>query len=430
MGSLLLVAAICTLPFEERHAAWADCVAQPVADQPYTRYLTLSAIPLGQRPLWSQAMKFAVPSASKELILDHQIPYRVEGTNLYRINLKRLGWSGKDWDKVIEKYPYSDQKYPLIVRADWLVYQLADTRDSDAYYRLLYGGASIPKTDADFLKFWGVDAAQQRGQQFGWVETKSQVSKQDVRYVERFNARGMALWRTKDVFKVERQTDPLENLDGNFKHDGRELIAQVPKLSLETGKRGALQVYMLANGQGGTVNEAPVRLVEDYGRTLGQSAIVNNSSCVTCHIRGMNFPTENGLKALITAGVELKTYDYDKQEAIEAFHLSDSAKELKRNCEDYETAVEACNGLSGPQNAQCYKFCLSDYLADIDLERAAAEAYTTPEELKLALSYASEKYAVLGNRLSGLVHGRTVPRNQWEQDYYSVQVYMQKWATK
>jgi hypothetical protein len=430
MGSLLIIAALCTMPLSEADAAWADRRAQPLQDQPYTYYLTTSALPEATRETWVNAAKFAVPSASRALVLDHQIPYHVPGTNLYRINLQSLQWGAKDWDKVLEKYPYSQFKHPLIVRMDWLVYVLADTRDFDAYYRLLYGGNSIPKSDSDFLKFWGVDPAQQTGQQFGWVETRSQVAKQESRYIERFNARGASLWRTKDVFKVERKSDPLERLFGDFKHDGRELIALVPKLSLSAGVRGGLQVYALANGDGKVVNEAPVRLVEDYQRTLGQAAIINNASCVTCHQGGMQSPTENGLKSLIVAGVELKTYDKAKQEAIEAFHLTDVGKQLARDSEDYAAAVNGCNGLTAPQNAINYKVALDDYIEPLTLERAAHEAYCTPEELRLSIAWASENYVVVGNRLAGLAHDRTVPRQTWEEDFKQVAVYIQTWKTK
>jgi hypothetical protein len=141
-------------------------------------------------------------------------------------------------------------------------------------------------------------------------------------------------------------------------------------------------------------------------------------------------PTENGLRSLIALGVELKTYDYQKQEAIEAFHLSDTAKELERNCQDYEDAVKSCNGLSGPENAKAYKWCLEDYVGELDLERAAQEAYCSKEDLTNAIAYASDKYIVVGNRLAGLVHGRTVPRAQWEGDYRSVRVYLDTWNSK
>jgi hypothetical protein len=430
MGSLLIIAALCTMPLSERQAAHADYIAQPIADQPYTRYLSLSAVPEATRETWANAMKFAVPSASRALVLDHQIPYQLPGTNLYRINLQRLNWKGADWDKVLERYPYSDKKYPLVIRGDWLVYVLADTRDFDAYYRLLYGGASIPKNVNQFLNFWKVDAAQQSGQRFGWAETKSQVAKQESRFIERFNAGGNSLWITKDVFKIDRNTDPLEHLEGDLKHDGREAIAVIPKVSLEHRTSGGLQVYGLFNAQDKVVNEAPVRLVEDYGRTAGQTAIINNSSCVTCHTRGMNPPSENGLQSLITSGVELNAYYKDKQEQIEAFHLSDVGKKLERDCEDYELAVKACNGLTGPQNAIGYKVAIEDYLADLTLERAACELYTTPETLRNALAYASSNYIDIGARLSGLAHGRTVPRHTFEPEALKLAVYLETWREK
>lgn len=426
----LLLAAVCTLPIPqaEYNAAHADWSAQPTEEQPYVRYLTLGATPEQYLPTWEAALKFQVPSASRAINLDHQVPQRLGKLPIYRINLRSLQWDYNDWLEVLKKYPYSKTVNPLIIRGDWLVYALADTRDFDAYYRLLYGGKNIPKTDDDFLKFWGVNVKEQLGQSFGWVETKSQVAKQNSRFIEHFNGRGYSVWRTKDVFKVEKESDPLEELEGNFKHNGREFIAQFPKVGY--GIRGAAQAYGLANGDGKVVNEAPVRLVEDYKRTLSQTAIVNNSSCTTCHEHGMNLPGENGLKAIIKAGVELKTYDKDKQELIEAFHLGDVGKQLGRNNEDYQAFVKACNGLTGPENAEAYRWCLSDYVDEVDMLRASYELYTTEEEFQHALAYASDKGIKVGARLAGLAHGRQVPRPTFEQEYYNAQQYLEAWNAK
>ncbi len=393
---------------------------------PNVRYLSFQGARRDHIRDWDTTVKFAVVSASKTELIDHHIPQRLKDTLIYRIHLDRLQWDVKQWLKVLEKYPYGNNN-PLIVNGPWLVNEISDPRDSDALYRLLYG-EQIPKTDDDFLKFWGVDPGQQTGQHFGWAETHSQVAKQSSRFLERFNARGLSLWRTKDTFAVNAESDPLEHLDGNLKHDGRELIAQFMKTSLARGARGAAQAYLLANAEGKVVQEAPVRLVEDYKRTFGQSAIINNASCISCHEQGMQMPSENGLAAYLRAGVRLYAYDQGKQEEIESFHLTDVVRQLERDNENYAIFVKCCNGLTPADNAIAYRKSLQRYINDLELSDAARELYIDSEELRLALGWAGANSIEIGSRLAGLAHGRTIPRDQFESDFLKAQAMVQTWA--
>lgn len=403
-------------------------------NDPDLRYLTLSPVPSKKQAPWGKMLAFSVPNASREPLIDHQIPGLVApGSNLYRIDLHALGWSLEDWNKVMEKYPYEvydAHAPPLVVRGDWLCYVLADTRDNDAYYRFIYGGANIPKTDQDFLNFWHVDPKQQVGQSFGWVENNSQVAKQGTRFVEHFNAGGQSLWRTKDINHVTLKTDPLEFLDGKFKHDGRELIAQIPKVSVASRMRGVSQVYALANGEGKIVNEAPVRLVQDFKQTLGQPAIVNVASCVSCHTTGMNYPTSNGAEDSIKAGIQLYAYSKNKQQEVELFHLTDSANRLRRNNEDYSNFVFATNGLHPVKNAILYRQALQDYRNDLTLDRAAGELYTDAETLTNALGYAASGGVLVGVRASSLAHGGHISRDAFEESYVKLKYVLGVWQNK
>lgn len=396
------------------------------------RYLTIGSVPNKLLDKWASVIKYQVPSASRAYLIDRQVPRNIPGTRVFSINLASLQWGLEDWNKVLERYPYdyNDPKIPLLmIRGDWLVHELADTRDSRAYYLLLYGEKAIPKTDTEFLTFWGVDANQQLGQSFGWVEVKSQVSLQETRFIEHFNGRAQSIWRTKDMFKVTLKSDPLETLNGDFKHDGRELIAQVAKISLKKKLRGCSQVYMLANGDGKAVNEAPVRLVEDHKRTLGQTAIVNNASCVVCHEKGMNLPSSNGFINSVEAGDQIYAYSQGKQEEIEEFHATDSGSRLLRNNEDFARFIAACNNLKPEVNARNYKDMLDDYRANLDLERAAGELYILPETLRQSLIYASKNKLAIGSRLVGLTRGETIRRTVWEELYLDVKKIVAKYQT-
>lgn len=394
---------------------------------PAIRYLSFEGVSNGHLLEWDRTVKFSVVSASRSELIDRHIPERLRNTKVYRINLTELAWDPAQWLKVLEKYPYSSSKNPLVVNGPWLVTELADLRDSDALYRLLYGRESF-KTADEFIKFWAVAEDQQVGQRFGWVETKSRVSKQGTRFIERWNARGLSLWGTKDVNSVTAETDPLEHLDGNFRHDGREFIVQFMKTSMSRMARGSAQAYLLTNGEGTVVQEAPVRLVEDYTRTFNQAAIVNTASCVSCHDQGMQLPSENGLGAYLRAGVKLIAYSRGKQGEIESFHLTDVVRQLERDNENYAIYVKCVNGLTPLENATAYRNSLNRYREELDLEGAARELYTTPEEFRLALGYAASANIEIGGRLAGLAHGRTIPRDTWEQDYQRAEIMLKTWS--
>lgn len=432
MLSLALATLLLGASAADNNAAQADWAAH--GNDASLRYLSLSAVPTKKQKPWSQMQAYSIPSASREPLLDHQLPQPIRpGSSIYRIDLHALGWAVEDWNAVTAKYPYAvvDPKNPpLVVRGDWLCFLLADTRDSDAYYRFLYGGKNIPKTDAELLKFWHVDPGQQVGQSFGWVETRSQVAKQETRFIEHFNAGGQSLWRTKDLNRISAKADPLEFLNGEFKHDGREIIVQVPAVSVATKMRGCKQVYALANGEGKIVNEAPVRLVQDFKQTLGQPAIVNNASCVVCHTTGMNYPTANGAEEALKSGLQLYAYSKGKQEEVELFHLTDSAKRLNRNNEDYANYIFACNGLHPVKNASLYRQALADYKTDLTLQRAATELYCTPEDLTNALGYAATGGVLLGVRPASLAHGGTCPRDSFEDFYNQLRAVVEVWLNK
>lgn len=427
MIPLLLTIAALTSPHADLVNAHRAGYAQ---GSPHVRYLSLEAVPEAEHVNWHNALMFSVSSASRDVTLAEHLPRRLAGTMTYYIDLAALKWDGNDWLKVLERYPYSTDKNPLVVRGDWLLAEIGDPRNSQALYLLLYGAKNTPKTDSDFLKFWGVNEQDKGVSRFGWVETNSQVNLQRTRFVERWVGRdGFSVWRTMDAFFVEDGRDPLETLDGTFAHDGRELIAQFPKVLGKATQQidGAAQAYLLANGQGAIAQEAPVALVEDYNQTLGQRGIVNHSSCVVCHDAGMKFPTENGLVAYVAAGVDLKVYDLRRKADIEAFHFRDVARHLRRDNENYAEFVRACNGLSTVDNAKNYKHVLNLYLNALTLADAARELYCTPDDLRLAIGYAADNQIEIKSRLAGLAHGRSITRKQWEDDYLRAKAMVDVW---
>jgi hypothetical protein len=413
------------LPAEVSQAS-VDRARLPASEAGYVIYFSTSHLEGEQRAKCEAAMAFTVASASRQQIVERCTPERI-GDTLYRLDLRDAGWDWRQWFHVAKGYPYYGGK-AYVYRADWLVVQLGDTTQSDAYYRLLYGRDKVDL--ADFLKVWGVnnDATYHFG-----VVTQSKhplgPAVAGVRLVENrpTNTRGSA-WGTRDSAVIDGKSDPLQHLDNSFKHDASEWLVAMPKQSLTTGERGALMAYFLADGKGNRQEEAPPAIVTDHLGFRGQHAIRNVGSCVGCHATGYLPPGVSELRSYIAKGVDVYATPKALQEQIERFHLSDSAKQLARDNEDFIAGVRMTSGLDGEANAEAFRATFAYYDADLSLAVAASELHATPDDLRLALAYASNGGVKLGVRLAGLPHEGTISRRTWEQFGYLTAYYaLQDW---
>lgn len=419
----------------EYAAAEADRAQYPVADQPYIFYLTTSHLAGEHKAACEATTAFVVASSSRQAIVEKCVPVEVQDA-LYRINLADLKWDYAAWKKLLLTYPYSrapgSGAIPLVVRADWLIVQLVDTTGSTAYYELLYGTAKLDREA--FLKAWAVngDAAHHFGV---IVKSKSPIGPavSGVRLVEnRPTAERGSAWGTRDSAKITAASDPLEHLDNRFRHDAEEWIVSVPKVSLSTGKRGALLAYLLASGKGERQEEAPPSIVTDHLGFRGQHAIRNWGSCVGCHAQGLLDPGVSELRAYIRgvdAGVDIYATPKKLQEQIELFHLSDAGKQLARDNEDYLLALKLVNGLDGQANADAFRGTIEGYDRDVSLETAGAEHHVAAKELALALGYYNQQGGKVGARLAGLADGMPLPRTRWEEldGWYTAYLAVQAW---
>jgi hypothetical protein len=416
----------------------ADRSRYPHADWPYLRWLTVDHLAGEQAEDCAVALRLMVCSSSLQPIIERCVPAEI-APGVYRIDLRDLHWSIEDWRKVVASYPYSHAKTasgipdPAIVRGDWLLLQLADASKSDAYYRLMFGGDKIPKTRDDWLKL--LDVSTEPGlddayRNFGLVEGDSGVAKNKVRWIEsRPSGRGYA-WGTRDTLAVTTDKDPLEHIDGNYQHDGEEWIVGIEKVSLTTGQRGALQVYLLSDGKGTRVDKAPIDLVEDSSQFRGLREIRNPGSCVQCHDSGLNDFTVNEFRRAVASGVDPYVSKKQLQAALEAFHLADTSRDIKRANEDFAAAVTWSTGKPPIEAAACFKRAVLAYDAPLDLAAAARELGAEPEAWKLSLAHASSSGYRLGARLAGMAHGNTIPREAWEDRYLEARQYWREWESK
>lgn len=403
-------------------AALEDRATFPPPDAPYLYYVTTAASLPHEREALEASLKLVIASTSLQPVVERCVPHNVTPT-LFRLDLRDLQWDWRIWHSVIKEYPYDVHNLPLVLRADWLLLNITDQHTNGNYTKLLLGTA--PKTRDEWLGMLGVDP--NPVYRFGLIEEDSGVSKQRIRWIEnRPISRGYA-WGTRDVLEVNSTSDPLQHLAGDFKHDGEEWIVGIPKVSMKTGQRGTLQVYVLANGQGQLVDRAPVDLVEDKTEFRGNREIRVCGSCIQCHAQGLNDPTLNGLRQLITVGADVYSYPREQAESIEQFHLGDITKEMERNKEDYATIVQEVCRMRPEDVAFSFKLSTELYDLPVTQDRAAYELSTTPERLKLAIANYSAKYKETPARMVSLAHGLPIPRSTFEEQFLTIQSAVKDW---
>jgi hypothetical protein len=427
-------------------SARADDVAAARADfalhGTQARYLSLAAVPAADREAALAVLAFWLPHLSRKSVLERQRPTPLPGT-LVRIDLDDLGWGRAAWEKVSAEYPYtfdlqSPESVPaaslhpstlvlrhspldlLVVRADWLLRVTADATASTLYYDLLYAGLAPPRNKADFLAAWKLDRADAEGLEAGVVvdEGKSGVAFRTRLLVWRPAAAG-SWWETFDSRQGAGRNDPLENLAGGLAYDAQELIVSIPKFSLATGERGIAQAYLLVNGKGERVDEAPTDIVLDRQRLLGLPAIRTPGSCVLCH-QAVNGPAENLVRQLVPAGVELSARRRATQEFLERFYLSDLGRTVARNNEDFATFCRLACGREPAAAVAAWRTVVEAYDRPLDLDQAAREVGAAPQELQAALAWHSDRQGpeAGAGRVSALAHGRSVPRRVFEETVF------------
>lgn len=413
---------------------------------PSARYLWFGAIPDEPQQDAGVAMRFWLPHLSRVTPLEYQRPTLITPT-LARIDLEQLGWGYETWRKLCDQYPLAT--FPLgtdllMVRADWLCWVTADATRSTAYYDLLYAGIGTPKTKADFFKVWQVDQKGGEPYQLGVVidEGKSGVAFRS-RLAVYTPSPGGALWETFDSREGFGTADPLENLTGPDKlaHDAQEMIAAIPKFDLATGERGLCQAYLLVDGKGNRVDEAPTDIVEDKSKFLGEPAIRTPGSCVQCH-SGLNGPQENSVREWIADGIELSTYQREAKEYLERFYLSKEGKLITRQNEDFDQFCLSATGLDAVDCVSAYRALVTGYDASVNLEQAAREVYARDgQELRLAIAWYSERLGPAPGvgRLASLTRPNgKVPRRVWQGDrtkgqtgvWHQAMQALSQWRTK
>jgi hypothetical protein len=212
---------------------------------------------------------------------------------IFRFDLRHIGWSAADWEKVVRHYPYgllqrdgegksvyslTDSSFPLM-RADWFVFAVSQ---APLYHELLEIGNSLSELE----KRLGVDRIQNirdfKVARAAFANSRVSVNN---RLIERHAFSGGYYHISYDCFSntgrsnfFEFPLGPKNTFDDEFafEFDGGEVIFTLPN---------GFQAYMLATSDGKRLSIAPSAVVHDD--TMPAGAILNGISCISCHYRGM-----------------------------------------------------------------------------------------------------------------------------------------------
>ena len=384
-----------------------------------TYYLYLPTKNLITAQQFTPVLNFVVASSSSNQILDYCTPKQLfPDIPLWRINLTDLKWSTNAFHTVLSSYPYSyNNTNPLFIRGDWLVSQLTDTStsSSEAYYRLLYGKTSKNLTRNEILSFWGV--ATSSNLSFGLIENDSGVSVSKTRIIEnRPTLRGYT-WGTFDAVKNDPFDDILPPFT-NFKHEAEEWIVGAPKFALKTNPpiTGVLQYYFLANANGKVLASADPALVEDRSRFRDNSQIRAPGSCIQCHIQGINQPSKNALRELITKGADIYA-DKKTQQQLELFHLLPLTREIRDNNDRFQTIQKYLTKMEPDEFLEAFRKVVSNYDKPVSLAQAGEEVNFKALHLAFGSVSNSTPTLQLNPRLVGLAHNIPISRQNWEKLY-------------
>lgn len=469
MWSLLIVAAIAAPPAEtpgEIHlAAFVDLSRLPVADHPYTRYLSLHAVPPAGRTAYFSAITFALNSVSWRSTL--YVPVRI-GPALIRLNLEGMGWDvesrssrierlrlqGIDvanfradcWEEFARLDPYfftssvdsygasfrgwtdpaADYALRLatgaskaVVRADWLLSKLLIDDVAGNKGGLYSQALLLPATENDLFKVFGIDLK--------FVESDPQLKSGGavLESIVALHNRELQLfpslyghderfiWRSLDV-NDDKAGDKsvIDSLIGTLKRDGSEYIGTLPN---------GLHWYWVGNAVGKQVAVVPQGVAIDQRQTperIKDRSVINAYKCMSCHGQTSGiFPFTDVIgPAILSPAIALASKRKDGKQAVEDYYLGGLADKLSRQNESYVARVKACNGLASGDNSSAVVERIESYLYDV----------VTPEQAARDMGRELDAARILwrssgSNQNLFLSAGQSIKRGAWERSYRDAQ---------
>lgn len=335
-----------------------------------------------------------------------------EHETIYRIDLREMGWSPKQWDTIAQHYPYamkirganaatinqSTASSLPFLRADWFTFV---TTQPPLYHQLLDIPDDLAKLEQRLLG--GADVRIQNIRNGNAVRAGFGDSGVSVnnRMVERHPSNSGGYWISYDFGSNTGKANLFEFPLGpkgtwqdpklsqfEFDHDGGEVIFNLPN---------GFQAYGLYDAGGGRIDVGPTHIVHDDTMTGG--AIINGVSCISCHDRGMKPENRRQLVGLdrirAATASNLRRFDEDTRLQIQELYpegkkIADlMRKDRTRFLESLENA-----GISLTKD-EPVRAMFNQFVADLSLDSVAAELGVEPELLTQKLGGDSETRVML-----------------------------------
>jgi hypothetical protein len=360
----------------------------------------------------------------------------------------------------------------LIVRADWLFRDSAESARSDTYFDLLFakqrfpkgevtwetktitvqhpGGAYVypddtkrvipnvepgkytvelrfknkdvakavnfPKNEQDWLNAVGaaqaldfLKKAQLNGKFAAVVDEGNSIVANNDRLIETIRTSFGRMHKTFDVTKTAGQRDFANQLDKDFVFDASELIASLPNGG---------QAYLLTDSKGNIVATADPAVAKDSS-SKGDIRVRTPGSCVVCHAAGWIDPP-NLIKSFGEMGIDILVKNNKKRANEIRDVFTGWEEEIKGFQVGYLSFLSRTSGFAPAQNSALFLGFRDWYDRPVTAQQAAMECGLPLEQFLLIASGAALQGTTLSPSVRALmlVQGAAIPRSVWEEDEY------------
>lgn len=335
--------------------------------------------------------------------------------SILRVNLRDLGWTPQDWDKILTSYPYGARidtpAFDFVngtmltslgyIRADWFAFAASQP---PLYNNLL----KLPTTFQALAQSMNlnltrnIDTFQVKRAGF----QKSGVSRNN-RLIERHQVATGYFWTSYDFASTAGKQNlfdfPLGPGPGqfSFQHAGGESIWRLPN---------GFQAYYLNTDDGKSIDKGPTNIVLDPIRR--DQSVTNGISCIGCHNVGIKMAVDE-IRPKIARDL---TFPKSARDVVEALYplAPEMDAILKADLDSFQSAMRRAGLEPGLQlnGVEMTNALFQRYENDVDLVYAAADFGMTADEFIKAIQQGNAP-----RLLRRLAQQEPVPRDVFEQQF-------------
>ncbi|MFO1185786.1 MAG: DUF4384 domain-containing protein [Bauldia sp.] len=335
--------------------------------------------------------------------------------SILRINLRDLGWTPQDWDKILSAYPYGAKvdtpAFDFVngtmltslgyVRADWFAFAASQPPLYNALLKLPTTFAGLTQS-LNLNLSRDIDSFQVKRAGF----QKSGVSRNN-RLIERHQISTGYFWTSYDFAGTAGKQNlfdfPLGPGPGQFafEHAGGESIWRLPN---------GFQAYYLNTADGKSLDKGPTTIVLDPIRR--DQSVTNGISCIGCHNVGIKMAVDE-IRPKIARDL---TFPKSARDVVEALYPVANEMEavLKADLDSFQSAMRRAGLEPGLQlnGVEMTNALFQRYENDVDLTYAAADFGMTADEFIKAIQQGNAP-----RLLRRLAQQEPVPRDVFEAQF-------------